>query len=73
LNEEVIVVLSDEISKLRGALKITHQSLLEFNHAQESGPRWYTRGEDGMYAQVYMWLHKGLEAINSCRSPGFNP
>jgi hypothetical protein len=64
---------ADQIEKLRAALKVTHQSLLEFRHAQESGPRWYTRGEDGMYAQVHMWLRKGLDAINGCRGPGFQP
>lgn len=63
----------DQIVKLRAALKVVHQSLLEFNHAQQCGPGWYTRGEHGMYQQVYMWLREGLDAINSCRGPGFDP
>lgn len=51
-----------EVGQLRAALKVMHQAILEFSHAQQSGPSWYTRGRDGMYAQVYMWLQKGLEA-----------
>jgi hypothetical protein len=64
---------ADEITKLREALKVTHQALLEFNHAQQCGPGWYTRGEHGMYQQIYMWLRKGLDAIKECRGPGFEP
>lgn len=61
--------LEAEIEQLRAALKVAQQAILEFSHAQECGPRWYTRGADGMYAQVHMWLHRGLEAVRSALGP----
>jgi hypothetical protein len=64
-----MVTKDEEIRELRAALKVAQQALLEFNHAQECGPRWYTRGEDGMYAQVHMWLRKGLESVRAALGP----
>lgn len=58
-----------EIEKLRTALKVAQQALIEFSHAQECGPKWYTRGEDGMYRQVHMWLRKGLDAVRDALGP----
>jgi len=57
-----------KITKLRAALKVMHQALLEFSHARNCGPSWYTRGYDGMYAQVHMWLQRGLAAAASVRA-----
>lgn len=45
------------------ALGVAEQAISEFSHAQEAGPRWYTRGIDGMYSQVHTWLTKGSRAI----------
>lgn len=58
-----------EIEQLREALKVAQQSLLEFSHAQEQGPRWYTRGEKGMYQQVRLWLDRGLKAVKDALGP----
>lgn len=58
-----------EIDQLRAALKVAQQSLLEFSHAQECGPSWYTRGENGMYQQVNLWLRRGLEAVQGALGP----
>lgn len=56
----------DEISeneRLRAALKVAHQALLEVKNAQEVGTSWYTRGEFELRSHVAMWVRKGLEAI----------
>lgn len=52
-----------EIDRLRDALKTAQQALMEVQHAQECGPGWYTRGEQGMYQQTCTWVRKGLAAI----------
>lgn len=61
--------LTVEIDLLRAALKTGQQALLEFKHAQECGPRWYTHGEDGMYRQVSMWLSRGFKAMRNALGP----
>ena len=53
--------------EMRARLAVAHQALLEVRHAQECGPSWYTRGEDGLYQQVSMWVRKGLEATRDER------
>lgn len=58
-----------EIEELRAALKVARQALMEFSHAQECGPQWYTRGESGMYAQVRLWMRRGHEAISKALGP----
>ena len=58
-----------EIKTLRAALKVARQELSEFSHAQESGPRWYTHGEDGMFRYVHMWLGKGLSEVSEALGP----
>jgi hypothetical protein len=58
-----------EVKELRSALKVAQQSLLEFSLAQERGPSWYTRGEQGMYSQVSLWLRRGLEAVQGALGP----
>lgn len=60
---------ADEIERLRAALKVTKQAILEFRHAQESGPGWYTRGVAGMYAQVQLWLERGSKAARDALGP----
>lgn len=60
---------ADEIEALRAALKVAQQSLLEFSHAQECGPSWYTRGENGMYQIVHRHLRLGLEAVRGALGP----
>jgi hypothetical protein len=69
ISQEDVLALADEIETLRAALKVAQQSLLEFSHAQESGPSWYTRGENGMYSQVSLWLRRGLEAVQGALGP----
>lgn len=44
-------------------LKIIAQAFMEVQHAQHSGAQWYTRGEDGLYAQVAMWMRRGTGAV----------
>ena len=65
----ISVKYEHEIGELRSALKVAQQTLLEFSHAQECGPGWYTRGEGGMYAQVHMWLRRGLESVRNALGP----
>ena len=64
-----VMEAAEEIKKLRSALKICRQALLEVNHAQECGANWYTRGEAGLYRQVRMWVHKGFDAIKTVEIP----
>jgi len=58
-----------EIKLLREALKVAQQAILEFSHAQESGPSWYTRGANGMYQQVRLWLDRGMTAVSGALGP----
>jgi hypothetical protein len=58
-NEEV---LRDHIDKLNHVIKVQAQALAEVRHAQDSGSQWYTRGADGLFMQVRMWLDKASEA-----------
>ena len=50
-------------------LLAVQQAFMEFAHAQESGPDWYTRGESGLRAQVRLWIGKGATAIKTLRFP----
>lgn len=55
-----------EIERLRAAIMVMHQAILEFSHARDVGPGWYTRGERGLTQQVDMWIRKGIAAFASC-------
>jgi hypothetical protein len=50
------------------ALETIAQAFLEVQHAQSVGARWYTRGEQGLYGQVAMWVRKGQEAVAKLRA-----
>lgn len=52
-------VTNEEFEK---CLQDINQAFLEIAHAQRNGPSWYTRGENGMYQQVSMWLSRGFDA-----------
>lgn len=65
----LLIKAAQEIDLQRAALKVAQQAILEFNHAQECGPNWYTRGKDGMYQQVNLWLRSGLEAVQGALGP----
>lgn len=67
--DALLIRAADEIKGNRAALKVAQQSLLEFSHAQEYGPSWYTRGANGMYQQVNLWLQRGLEAVQGALGP----
>lgn len=58
-----------EIERLRPALEVAQQAILEFYYAQLAGPQWYTHGKDGMYRQVRMWLQRGMEAVAAALEP----
>jgi hypothetical protein len=68
-DQEPIAWAMGEISNLRAALKVAQDAILQFSHAQEQGPRWFTRGADGMYQHVHMWLRRGLEAVQDALGP----
>lgn len=67
--DALLLMAANEIEENRAALKVAQQSILEFRHAQECGPSWYTRGADGMYQQVSLWLRRGLEAVRGALGP----
>jgi hypothetical protein len=67
--DSLLLSAADEIETNRAALKVAQQSLIELSHAQEVGPSWYTRGENGMYQQVYTHLRRGLEAVQGALGP----
>jgi len=54
----------EQINELREQIKVLQQTLMEVSHAQRNGSSWYTRGENGLYQQVSMWLRRGQDAIN---------
>lgn len=62
--------LEAENQRLKAALEVCQQALLEINHAQRNGPSWYTKGEKGMYGQVRMWIDKAIVAINAVKGTG---
>lgn len=53
------------LAAMREALEVAAQAFLEFSHAQEVGPGWYTRGESGLRAQVSLWLGRGTKAVSA--------
>ena len=55
--------LEAELARLREALKVANQLVIEVNHAYTQGPEWYTRGESGLRQQVAMWIDKASKAI----------
>jgi len=60
--------INPEIERLRTALKVAQQALMEVQHAQEQGPGWYTKGVNGMYQQTTTWVRKGLTATREALS-----
>ncbi len=66
--DEDICVLARSLVRLSGHMQISRQAHIEFLHAWEVGPSWYTKGESGLRQQVRHWLDKGLEATS-----GFEP
>jgi len=67
--DALLISAADEIEGNRAALKVAQQSLLEFSHAQECGPSWYTRGTNGMYQQVSLWFDRGLKVVQDALGP----
>lgn len=59
--------LAAENKRLKEALSVCEQAIIEFSAAQERGPGWYTRGVDGMYAQIRLWLGKAFDAIREAK------
>lgn len=55
------------IKRLEESIAIINQAFLEIAHAQLNGPKWYTKGEDGLYQQVGMWVNRGFKAIDAAR------
>lgn len=59
--------LQEEIEQLLAVKKVSEQFMLEVSHAMQSGPSWYTKGEDGLRHQIYAWIErmrKALEQFN---------
>lgn len=57
---------ADKIEAQQAALSVCSQFLLEVSHAMASGPNWYTKGEQGLRQQIYMWIertHKALAGV----------
>ena len=52
-----------EVTVLRKSLTTLKQTLSEVHHAQSQGSNWYTRGHEGLYMQVSMWVRKGVDAV----------
>jgi hypothetical protein len=44
-------------------IDVLRQTLLEVAHAQQSGAEWYTKGHNGLYQQIALWVRKGDDAI----------
>ena len=52
-----------DIEQLQKSIKTIKQTFSEVHHAQSCGAQWYTRGEDGLYRQVSMWVRRGVDAV----------
>jgi hypothetical protein len=57
--------LTAERDRLREALEVAQQALLEVAAAQERGDSWYTHGKDGLYRVTRRWVLDGLKAVNA--------
>ena len=53
-----------EHKRIKKQVKVLQQMVMEVSHAQQKGPGWYTRGTDGMFQQVQMWIGRGQAAID---------
>lgn len=59
-----------ENQRLREALEITAQALLEVEGAQKRGSTWYTNGASGLYQHVAMWVTRGKVAARQALAAG---
>lgn len=50
--------------RLRNVEKTARQFMLEVSHAMQTGPGWYTKGEDGLRQQVYRWIDNMRKALS---------
>ena len=62
--------LQEQVKEYDKALEILQQTLLEVAHAQQCGAEWYTKGSQGLYSQVSMWVSRGQDAINRIKTMG---
>lgn len=62
---ELLAKLEGKLDETQEPLKTIRQALAEVAHAQSAGAHWYTRGVDGLYKQVYMWVSRGVDAVSS--------
>lgn len=60
---DYILQLREEAEKMKAAIMVVSQTLLEVSHAQDVGANWYTRGHSGLFAQIRMQVAKGVKAI----------
>ena len=60
---DAIATKDAELARLREALEVANQFVLEVNHAYAQGPEWYTRGESGLRQHVSMWIYRASKAI----------
>lgn len=67
--DELLIAAADEMEQNRAALKVARDAILQFDHAQQSGPSWFTRGESAMYQHVHLWLRRGLKATQDALGP----
>lgn len=67
--DELLIAAADEMEQNRAALKVARDAILQFDHAQQSGPSWFTRGESAMYQHVHLWLRRGLKATQEALGP----
>ncbi len=54
-----------DINTLSEVIKILEQTVMEVRHAQQSGARWYTKGDDGLFQQVRLHLDRADKSIKS--------
>ena len=62
-----IAELAADANRVIEQVKVLEQTILEVAHAQQCGADWYTKGENGLYAQVAMWVQRGQTAINEIK------
>ena len=60
--------LTDENRRKDEALTVLRQFMGEVAHAHQSGPGWYTRGEQGLRSHIWMWIDRAKKALDSAAS-----
>ena len=55
------------VEELIACIKVLRQTIMEVNHAQMSGPDWYTKNEKGLFQQVRLHIDRARVALEKVK------